>query len=296
MKQLSSTDLQFYRKSGYVIVRNVVKAELISDLFRTTLAVFKKCHRQANKKIFRAKDWTDHTFHQAMIDLREQDPRAFGILYDTVQTSASLQRLMTDRQILGVAGMVLADTYTNLSVTSYMLRMDVPFDKRNNLDWHQDSSYFVQNLKGENGTVCWIPMQDISARNGAVRLCVGSQKEGLLRSKKSKKTDGSASDQYQVSNRYLKKYRIIDVKAQVGDAAFFNMDLIHRSGVNSIDHIRFTAGARYHRMLVPDFLPGRFAYIPNEFVKAQRERRKTSRATLSPALPSRRKQYSRINR
>jgi ectoine hydroxylase-related dioxygenase (phytanoyl-CoA dioxygenase family) len=276
MKHLSSSDLQFYRKNGYVVVHGAVQEELIHDLFRTTLAVFKKYQPRANKKIFRAKGWTDELFHRAMIELRKQNPRMFGMLYDTVQTSVSLQRLMNDQQVLALAGALLTDGYTNLSVTSYMLRMDVPFDTRNNLDWHQDSSYFIQNLKGENGVVCWIPMQDISAKNGAVKLCVGSQKEGLLRSKKSKKTDNFVSDQYKVPNRYLKKYNIVDVKAEVGEATFFNMDLIHRSGVNSTDHIRFTAGARYHRMLTPDFLPGRFAYVPNEFVKAQRERRNTS--------------------
>ena len=58
--------------------------------------------------------------------------------------------------------------------------MDPPTDDRNSLDWHQEASYYKQNLDPSHGIVAWIPLHDVRIAHGPVMVCPGSHREGLL--------------------------------------------------------------------------------------------------------------------
>ena len=58
-----------------------------------------------------------------------------------------------------------------------------------------------------------------------------------------------------------------------GDVALMNMNLLHRSGTNEGEHIRYTALCRYHRIMADDYVPFGLLYQFNEFLA---DRRRTS--------------------
>jgi len=89
----------------------------------------------------------------------------------------------------------------------------------------------------------------------------GSHEEGELDLSGYKKDD-ITSEQYNISEELIQKYEIVNLVAEPGDAYFFNMDIIHKSGFNKSYKIRIVAGCRYHRMLSSDFLTGELRYIP----------------------------------
>ena len=54
--------------------------------------------------------------------------------------------------------------------SGFMLRLDVPHDKRNILDWHQDGNYYNQTAPNFNALVCWVPLVDVNLNNGTCNL------------------------------------------------------------------------------------------------------------------------------
>ena len=95
-------------------------------------------------------------------------------------------------------------------------------------------------------------MTSVSAKNGSIKICKMSHREGITPFKKSKLSP-DFSTQRIIEENYLKKYEIIDIEAEKRDVVFIDMDLIHRSGDNSSNKLRFTATARHHKMLTDEY-------------------------------------------
>ena len=142
-----------------------------------------------------------------------------------------------------------------------MLRLDVPNDRRNALVWHQDNAHYPQNESGDHGLVALAPMVDVGAHNGMIVVLPGSHTDGDVEHVNPGQETGQ-SLQLGVPQEFVERYEEYPLTARPGDVVLCHMDLVHRSGDNRSDAIRFTSGARYHRALVDDFLPGRFLYQP----------------------------------
>ena len=256
---MDATSKQFYQTNGYIIVKNIVPLDAINDLYQIVLNVLRKFCPDITD--FRQQEpWKDPLFHKAMLQFRSQHPAEFGCLFDTVQTSTALWRLGTDKRLCDVAAELMNDSDDGLSLTDLLLRMDAPNDKRNKLEWHQDSSYFRQNEKGENGCVCSITMRDNTLDNGPLEILPGSQTLGRIDVPSTGKTDALTSEQFFIPLDLTTSFTAERAVLNAGDAIFFNFDLIHRSGANVSEFFRFTAIARYHRMLTDDFKAGRLVY------------------------------------
>ena len=55
-------------------------------------------------------------------------------------------------------------------LNGFMLRFDAPNDKRNSLDWHQDSPYYKMNYPQYNSGVCWLSITKNSYKNGTLNF------------------------------------------------------------------------------------------------------------------------------
>jgi ectoine hydroxylase-related dioxygenase (phytanoyl-CoA dioxygenase family) len=250
---------QDYCEKGYIVVKNIISLDYIYDLYQTVIGVFRK--HSFNKTDFSTQEpWTDISFHKAMHQFRSENPQEFGRLFDTVQTCVALWRLGTDPKICETAATLLSDTQHGLSVTDLLFRMDAPHDARNKLAWHQDSTYFRQNDRGENGCVCSVSMMNITLAHGPLEILPGSHTVGRIEVPSSGKESAVTSEQFRVPIDIVERFQPAQVVLNAGDAIFFNFDLIHRSGANISEFFRFTAISRFHRMLTPDFKPGRLVY------------------------------------
>jgi ectoine hydroxylase-related dioxygenase (phytanoyl-CoA dioxygenase family) len=73
----------------------------------------------------------------------------------------------------------------------------------------------------------------------------------------SQKFEMSVYDKYnQVPKKYSdnEKYPSIPLYCEEGDVFFFDLDLLHRSGINTSNMIRWSAQARYHNATETSFL------------------------------------------
>ena len=258
-----------YGTQGYAIAKGVIPGHLLDEVYRATVKVLARFAPECPADLATSTPWLDPRLHTTLSELRRRDPKMFGAFYDTMQVSLVVKLLPCAPLLLQIVERLLGETVVGLAATGHMLRMDPPHDARNSLDWHQESSYYQQNVSSSHGTVVWIPLHDMVESLGPVTFCRGSHLRGRLSIESSGKQDYETSEQFRIPDDEIAKFEPRSSVCEAGDAVFFHMDVFHRSGRNVSDRFRFSGGARFHRIAVEDFVPGRLVYQPNELIRQQ---------------------------
>ena len=265
--------IESYTKNGFAIVKNIVPAQRINSLLENIFNLFCKYSTDCQELKNMEKPWNTELFHKKLIEFRQKDPESFGAIYDSLKTSLTLTQLITDNKVVDFVAKFLKIKPSDLSISEPMCRLDVPNDKRNTLDWHQERSFFPQNRNGLNGLVCWIPLTDITEEMGPMHISPRSHTEGQLKLSNRTKKNTSYTTQIPVPEEFVSKYEDLAVHTNAGDAVFFNMLLFHRSGQNISNKVRLATQGRFHTSTADDFIPFDLINYYNPFIKQKLEKK-----------------------
>ena len=265
--------IESYTKNGFAIVKNIVPAQRINSLLENIFNLFCRYSTDYQELKNMEKPWNTELFHKKLIEFRQKDPESFGAIYDSLKTSLTLTQLITDNKVADFVAKFLKIKPSDLSISEPMCRLDVPNDKRNALDWHQERSFFPQNRNGLNGLVCWIPLTDITEEMGPMHISPRSHAEGQLKLSNRTKKNTSYTTQIPVPEEFVSKYEDLAVRTNVGDAVFFNMLLFHRSGQNISNKVRLATQGRFHTSTADDFIPFDLINYYNPFIKQKLEKK-----------------------
>ena len=254
-------NMEKFRENGYFIAEHIVSEKKINAVLENIFRIYFK-YNPSSKLHELQEPWKSDLFHEEMIKFRKSDLKRFSLLYDSVQTGASLIELFSDELILKCSANLLDVKNSELSVSEWMIRMDAPADKRNVAGWHQEISYLRN-----NGLVIWIPLSDITPDLGSLQVCPKSHNEGELKvvQNKNLSSDVSTVSVDEIKPEYIAKYSKMDIEIKKGDVLFFNTKLFHRSGVNTSDRIRFSCQIRHAINTAEDFVPFRETKTYNKF-------------------------------
>jgi len=164
-----------------------------------------------------------------------------------IQHLASLHRLGTEPKILEYL-QKLGMTFPNICtrpVLFFNQKKLATEDVYHTVPPHQDWS----SMQGStDSVVVWVPLTDINRDLGALKVVPGSHKNGLQAI--------AVYESFGIvdSQNSQKEYNFIDVGAETGDALFFSSFLIHQSGLNTTDKIRWSCHFRYNNMDEPSFV------------------------------------------
>ena len=265
--------IESYTKNGFAIVKNIVPAQRINSLLENIFNLFCRYSTDYQELKNMEKPWNTELFHKKLIEFRQKDPESFGAIYDSLKTSLTLTQLITDNKVVDFVAKFLKIKPSDLSISEPMCRLDVPNDKRNTLDWHQERSFFPQNRNGLNGLVCWIPLTDITEEMGPMHISPRSHAEGQLKLSNKTKKNMSYTTQIPVPEEFVSKYEDLAVHVNAGDAVFFNMLLFHRSGQNISNKVRLATQGRFHTSTADDFIPFDLINYYNPFIKQKLEKK-----------------------
>ena len=258
---VSSKD--FYRNYGYAVVPKLICQAEIQNLRFVVFQTYLKF--VADAKPFPSEEpWNKLDFDKRLINLRKEFPEKFSALYDTVQTNNYLIKAVLNDKLLNATANFLETQRHSISTSGHYLRMDVPKDNRNALQWHQDRAFYRQNNDGNNGLVVTIALQDITKENGALVVCPGSHNAGFIEPLKTDKKHYTTSEQLVVPQVEVEKYEAHSINLEAGDVLFLNMNLFNKSGYNQSNGIRFSALARFHNVATDDFVPFGVDYYYNK--------------------------------
>jgi len=249
-------NLEAFKRDGFVLLRQFFHKEEVEAV------------RADAKRIFTAQmhvrgclgsgDVTEQEFEAGMFEFFKLHTQEFINCGKQAQHLVSLHRLSLDARIeeklkqLGLG-------FSNVS-TRPVLYFNSRRLAKEEVYWrvfpHQDWRSMQGSL---DSVVVWLPLADINVQLGALEVVPGSHRLGLLTT--------------EVVNSFGKVEQFHDqefvpVATQQGDALFFSSFLVHRSGVNSTDSIRWSCHFRYNNLEEPTFIergyPHPYIYKPQD--------------------------------
>jgi ectoine hydroxylase-related dioxygenase (phytanoyl-CoA dioxygenase family) len=108
---------------------------------------------------------------------------------------------------------------------------------------------------------------------GPMHISPRSHAEGQLKLSNKTKKNTSYTTQIPVPEEFVSKYEDLVVRANAGDAVFFNMLIFHRSGQNISNKVRLATQGRFHTSTADDFIPFDLINYYNPFIKQKLEKK-----------------------
>jgi hypothetical protein len=253
--KLNQDEKKKYYDDGYLLLRNAINPQYINELMEFVAHVIKLEGRNYIKD--------DHynqneILNKLLIEIKRSNPSSSSWIYQTILSSYKLKKFFIDIDVAPlVCDLLNIKNINNIGVVSPAFRFDIPGDSKNIRTWHQDGNYFLENKKGDNHLVVWIPMNKSTKENGSVILAPKSHRNGKLESVHEKASEEEfKSEQHTAPKSQYENYDHIYVDADVGDVAFIHMDLLHSSGINKTqDEVRYTAQIRMNTINDDEYRP-----------------------------------------
>ncbi len=253
------------KNKSVICFKNCIKENQINEIFITMGVLFKfyfpELFQWLPKKIT-LKIWKLRKFQESIIKARKKSKKKFGKIYDTIQLSSSVKKMMTSKNIMNIV-----EKYTNIKKENFIcfnsvIRFDPPFDERNSVDWHYDLYPNSEKIDPINGISVVVALHDIKIEHGSPIFLLNSNKTKIkmrLRTKYDNK-----SDNYKLEKEYFKKFKSKIFEINIGDVLIFPMKTIHKSGKNVSNNVRISGLFRYYPINKKGFTALKESYIPIE--------------------------------
>ena len=253
---MSANQLE-YNEKGYLLIKDFFDKQLLTSILNEARATFAV---QIERTLGNCPAIDQkNAFENAMFQYFEKDMASFIGTGKNVQHSLSLYRLNTDEKIVKL----LKDiglTQPTIGVKPSMQFNSRYLTKGSNhwkLGAHQDWRSGQGSL---DSAVIWFPLVDCNHDLGVLQLVEGSHKKGLMASN-GVSYEGSLQDDYADE-----LYKEFDMK--VGDLLLFSALLVHRSGENTTQNIRWSVQYRFNNLAEKTFIergfPHSYDYKPQE--------------------------------
>lgn len=247
---------------GFCIIENFFSTTELKKLDDTLRNIIIKVSNDNNFK--KIKNFSSLEFKNLFEKLKIDNPSFSGAIYDAMQTSLTLQSMVTSKKVIYILSKLLNSKESSLSNFFRTMRLDVPKSKGHLLSWHQDfmDSNF-KDLDSVDGIAIWVPLNDVSKKLGSIEICVASHKKRLKVNLKKRK-DINTSEILNIDIKKIKNYGKQIIKCSKSDAVFMNMNCVHRSVAGDSNFIRRTIIARYMDIKSEGFVPGSMKFIPSK--------------------------------
>ena len=237
-----------YNKDGYVLIKNFFDAKTMDNIVNEAKEIFKV--QLLHKGYIKTKDISEKEFNSALYKLFEDDLQQIIYCGKQLQHMFSLHRIALDEKI--------SDKLKELGLSHPILNIrpviffNNPKLGKKDVDWKKPSHQDWRTTQGSlDSIVVWIPLVDTPKELGALEILPGSHKKGLI--------NHDLNDDYlELTN--LNDNDFISVEVEKGDALFFSTLLVHRSGVNVTDDIRWSCHFRYNNINDKSFIDRGFPH------------------------------------
>jgi phytanoyl-CoA hydroxylase len=247
-------DVAAYRESGSLRFPELLSAATADGLRADAWGIFR---RQLQRHgLIGAQELSEAELTTALYALFRDHTPDFVNCGKQIQHLVSLYReSLSERLLAVVRELGLEDP--NISIRPVMF-FNNPRLAREEFYWKTPPHQDWRSMQGSlDSVVVWIALVDVDAALGALEVVPGSHRRSLLADRFVDgfgQTDAFADDDFAA------------VEMGKGDALFFSSFLVHRSGTNTTESIRWSAQFRYNNLAEPTFVergyPHSFIYKP----------------------------------
>jgi len=242
--QLSTQQIETYKKDGYIIVKNFLQQEEVNKLYAIAIG--------------------DDTLRKHAFDLNDMSGKKTKLtLWYTPGNDAYGLLTKSTRMVNSVDKLMEGDS----AVCHFHSKLMQKEPKVGGAwEWHQDYGYWYKNefLFPDQMMSVMIAITEANKENGCLQVIKGSHKMGRIE-------HGFAGEQVGASQHYvdlaLKTMELNYVQILAGDALFFHSNLLHRSEANLSNTARWSLISVYNRSAnIPYNEPSKSSTVPLEAV------------------------------
>lgn len=236
----------FFKKNGYLIIKNLIPKKKINNIFYMLDHFLKKSKYKSNYSKFKNRKLKEK-ISQLMIFIKNKDSKYASEIYEFLKKTYVINNLL-DENIFKTLSKKISFKTKNITLQQNVLRIDIPKDEKNILNYHQDfmNDYNVK-LNKFLGFTIWCPIyKKTNTYYGGLELLTGSHKFGWNTAKK-RKEKKIKSQKFKINNKIINnnKSKSIIPELNAGDVLIMDTRLIHKSIKNLSEYTRFTAQYRY---------------------------------------------------
>lgn len=253
---ISINDQNSYKENGFLIVKNLFDKEEVEAIRNDAKYIFQLQLASKGYAWNYLNDVDEKNFKTNLYSFFINHYQVFLNCGKHIQHLISLHRLSLDNRIINILK-TLGLKFPNIA-TRPVLYFNTPHLAIKEVFYktpsHQDAFSMDPS---HDATIVWIPLINVNKNLGALEIVPASHKEGLL-------TVGTIEGLGLVDKYSDKDFTPVELNQ--GDALFFSSFLVHRSGNNITNSIRWSAHFRYNNMEDPYFIkrnyPHPYIYKP----------------------------------
>jgi phytanoyl-CoA hydroxylase len=248
-------DADSYRKNGYVLCNGLFSRQEVARVRDEAKNIF--IAQMLRHGIVSTGELSEAQFDNGMFALFERDVAGFANAGKQAQHLISLHRLSLDDRITERLNR-LGLSFPNIS-TRPLLYFNAERLAKREVYWRLAPHQDWRSMQGSlDSIVVWVSLVDINQSLGALEVIPGSHHWGLL--------SADMLDGYGHLHDGVPQHSFLPVEVTAGDALFFSTLLVHRSGTNVTDTIRWSCHFRYNNMSEATFIargyPHPYIYKP----------------------------------
>ena len=243
---------KFYQDWGLVVMTDLIPVEDIDklkDAYRDVLRLV------IPKNIDVESCQEGNGFDKGFIEMAQQNDDLRSRFYDKLKHHVAVYKVGLNPNILDV---VQAFGQKQTILDALQVRIDPPNDQRFLWHVHQD----VLGTKSRNFMSTSIYLSDVSEEMGPIEMSPGSHKVGYL----GHHPDRGDPDPYKLAEVdpeiYEDKYPLRKFYMKTGETLFFHHAVIHKSGQNKSDRIKWNIYSRFEDASRMPYLKGDDTFKP----------------------------------
>ena len=229
----------FYQSFGYVIIKNIITGDLISEIQSDLTEIFLPFSRDKKNPVDSAITWLDKNDRPKLYEIHVAAMKAISFKSVSVHLSKVIKKLSgSQAPVLEMAAGFL---------------LGIPKDKRLVFDFHQEANY----MKGfdETFNIHYPIFRASTTDNGTMSILPSSQKYGTLAYDKKQASHDSYPDLIPANiEEITSKLPELHCHLELGDCVIFHKDLIHKSNFNNSSLCRPVGVARFTQSFSGDWV------------------------------------------
>lgn len=258
MSYLTEEQIESFKENGFLVVDNFFSEEEISDFTEVARDVIRAQMERASRKS--PEIFTDlapgEEFDRGLILLTEFDREYLDSIYDTLWKTPEFLRLVSKRETEVLVNQLMGRK-PNAPLYGFINRCRIALPKDARFDWHQE---IFQTVPEAEFLQTWASLiHDASREAGAMQLCVGSHKAPKAKPAWRENANGVAKIFF--DDEFADQFEQATMDLKLGQVVFFTGHIVHRSGENTSEKVRYSLVGLYHNVEDVHFDPPKLRFV-----------------------------------
>jgi phytanoyl-CoA hydroxylase len=251
---LNTEQKEFFNTNGFLVLDNFFTNSEINDYKEALRELIQIQLKKASKKHtgINLEDFAGKEFDEGMMKLEEIDHVYVANIYDTIYQIPAFLRIPSKLETSQCVNQLFdRKVNSSLYIDTSRCRIDPPNETKRLCGWHQEVFYYTPK---SDFIQTWAPLVvNSTIENGTIEVCVGSHKEGFATQDSMLHED--VHYKYIVNDEIAKKYPVKKLEMKLGQLLIFSSKLIHKSGHNTSNNVRYSLVGIYHNLDNENFVP-----------------------------------------